>query len=278
MRRVFGPRTAVEAAFLVAVPVVAAALGAGMWTIIAASAVAYLLIFVLEATLWREGAREPGGSRIRIPSRTALVKSTEPTQLPEPESVLVVSGSVESAAATPEPVVSAESAIAPEPVPAEVAAPSFTAVTTEHVRVLRPKPAPEPVREPVLEHVFEPVAEHVLEAVPDPEPEPVPERPQLTAVPEPEPEPEPVPAPVAPEPAPEPSTVVPIGVGAGPRQWSLWDLERLTREHAGGDVAQDEERQFLLMYLREFADSAGLLPLDFDGLVRDSFGELVGAR
>lgn len=271
MRRVFGPRTAVEAAFLVAVPVVAAALGAGMWTIIAASAVAYLLIFVLEATLWREGAREPGSSRIRIPSRTALVKSPEPAQLSEPESVLVVSGSVEGAAATPEP---AEPASAPEPVPAEVSAPSFTAVTTEHVRVLRPEPAPEPVLEPVAEQVLEPVAEHVLEAVPDPVPELVPERPQLTAVPEPEPEPEPVAA----APPPEPSTVVPIGVGAGPRQWNLWDLERLTREHAGVDVAQDEERQFLLMYLREFADPAGLLPLDFDGLVRDSFGELVGTR
>ena len=271
MRRVFGPRTAVEAAFLVAVPVVAAVLGAGMWTIIAASAVAYLLIFVLEATLWREGAREPGSSRIRIPSRTALAKSPEAAQLSEPESVLVVSGGVEGAPATPEP---AEPASAPEPVPAEVTAPSFTAVTTEHVRVLRP----EPVLEPVAEHVLEPVAEHVLEAVPDPVPEPVPERPQLTAVPEPEPESEPEPAPVAPEPVPEPSTVVPIGVGAGPRQWNLWDLERLTREHAGDDVAQDEERQFLLMYLREFADSAGLLPLDFDGLVRDSFGELVGTR
>jgi hypothetical protein len=266
MRRVFGPRTAVEAAFLVAVPVVAAALGAGMWTIIAASAVAYLLIFVLEATLWREGARQPGSSRIPIPSRTALVKSPEAAQLSEPGSVLVVSGSIEGAAATPEPVVPAEPASAPEPVPTEVTAPSFTAVTTEHVRVLRPEP------------VLEPVAEHVLEAVPDPVPEPVPERPQLTAVPEPEPEPEPEPAPVASEPRPEPSTVVPIGVGAGPRQWNLWDLERLTREHAGDDVAQDEERQFLLMYLREFADSAGLLPLDFDGLVRDSFGELVGTR
>jgi hypothetical protein len=272
MRRVFGPRTAVEAAFLVAVPVVAAALGAGMWTIIAASAVAYLLIFVLEATLWREGAREPGSSRIRMPSRTALVTSPEPAQLSEPESVLVVSGSVEGAAATPEPVVPAEPASAPEPVPAEVTAPSFTAVTTEHVRVLRREPTLEPVLEPVAKHALEPVAEHVLEAVPDPVPEPVPERPQLTAVPEPEP------APVAPEPVPEPSTVVPIGVGAGPRQWNLWDLERLTREHAGVDVAQDEERQFLLMYLREFADSAGLLPLDFDGLVRDSFGELVGTR
>jgi hypothetical protein len=118
----------------------------------------------------------------------------------------------------------------------------------------------------------------VLRPEPEPVPEPVAERPQLTAVPELEPEPAPVAAAPEPVPVPEPRTVVPIGVGAGPRQWNLWDLERLTREHSGADVVQDEERQFLLMYLREFADSAGLLPLDFDGLVRDSFGELVGTR
>jgi hypothetical protein len=258
MRRVFGPRTVVEAAFLVAVPVVAAALGASMWTIIAASAVGYLLIFVLEATLWREGATKPDHRpRFRIPSRTALVKTEKtPPPSPEPEPVVVLP----AVAAEPEPVVAPEPPSVPEPAPTPtppVAAPSFTATTpSEHVRVLRPEP--------------------VLEAVPDL----VAERPQLTAVPEPEPEPEPAPVPVAvaPEPVPAPSTVVPIGVGAGPRQWNLWDLERLTREHGGSDVAQDEERQFLLMYLREFADSAGLLPLDFDGLVRDSFGELVGTR
>jgi hypothetical protein len=32
------------------------------------------------------------------------------------------------------------------------------------------------------------------------------------------------------------------------------------------------------MYLRDFADADGELPIDFDALVRDSFGELVGAR
>jgi hypothetical protein len=110
------------------------------------------------------------------------------------------------------------------------------------------------------------------EPEPRPEPEPVAERVPLAVVPE------SVLATVAPEPVPAPSTVVPIGYGAGPRQWNLWDLERLTREHAAGDVAQDEERQFLLMYLREFADTQGLLPVDFDGLVRDSFGELVESR
>src|SRR5882672_1552772 len=100
MRRVFGPRTVVEAAFLVAVPVVAAALSAGMWTIIAASAVAYLLIFVLEATLWREGARAPGRSRIRIPSRTKRVEQPKPSPAAEPEPVFVLPASDEVGAET----------------------------------------------------------------------------------------------------------------------------------------------------------------------------------
>ena len=70
--------------------------------------------------------------------------------------------------------------------------------------------------------------------------------------------------------------VVPIGFGAAPRQWNVWDLERLAREDAGSDVARDEERTYLLLYLREYADAGGSLPVDFDGLVRDSFGDLVG--
>jgi hypothetical protein len=261
MRRVFGPRTVVEAAFLVAVPVVAAALGAGMWTIIAASAVGYLAIVLLEATLGRgrEGALARGRSRIRIPSRTALVR--RPGRTPSPTSVAApVAPPVESSAVEPDTEATvivreppSEPEREPEPEPAlepAAAAPTelASATSSDHVRVLRPAES---------------------------EPEPVAEYPQLVAVPEPEPLPI---APAPPEPVRQPSTVVPIGVAAGPRQWNLWDLERLTREHSGSDVAQDEERQFLLMYLREFADSAGLLPLDFDGLVRDSFGELVGAR
>jgi outer membrane biosynthesis protein TonB len=246
MRRVFGPRTVVEAAFLIAVPVAAAALGFGTWTIIAASAVAYLVIFVLEATLWREGSPAPGLSRLRLPSRNVRVQPAAAPAAPEPEAVVVVAP-VAPAAPIPAP--------APEPVVDRA---------HEHVRVLPKTPEPEPAPAPV-----------VLAPQPEPVPEPVVERVPLTAVPEPAPEPEPVPVAAA---QPEPQTVVPIGVSAMPRQWNLWELERLTRENAGEDVARDEERQFLLMYLREFADSDGQLPIDFDGLVRDSFGELVGAR
>jgi hypothetical protein len=58
-----------------------------------------------------------------------------------------------------------------------------------------------------------------------------------------------------------------------PREWNLWDLERIAREHAADDVVRNEERAYLLMYLREFATADGILPADFDGLVRESFGD-----
>jgi hypothetical protein len=57
----------------------------------------------------------------------------------------------------------------------------------------------------------------------------------------------------------------------------VWELDRLVRASAGGDVARDEERAWLLVYLREFASPEGTLPSDFDGLVRESFGELLGS-
>jgi hypothetical protein len=60
-----------------------------------------------------------------------------------------------------------------------------------------------------------------------------------------------------------------------PREWNLWDLERVAREHTSDDVAKNEERAYLLIYLREFAGPDGTLPADFDGLVRDAFGDLL---
>jgi hypothetical protein len=212
MKKVFGPRTAVEAVVLVAVPVIALSAGQSPAVIIAASGVAYLAVFVVEAYLGR--AQQPG---LRPPVETP----------------------------------------APAPPP-----------PTETVRVLPPTPGPEP--EPI------PVALEEPEAEPEPEPEPEPEAPRvLQPVPDLEPEPQPEPAPVVSEPA---SVVVPIGVGGSPRQWNLWDLERLSREHSGHDEARDEERSFLLMYLRDFAGPDGVLPVDFDALVRDSFADLVAAR
>jgi hypothetical protein len=59
------------------------------------------------------------------------------------------------------------------------------------------------------------------------------------------------------------------------RSWNVLELDRLSQERAGVDAARDEERTFLLHYLREYADAEGFLPLEFDELVRESFADLV---
>jgi hypothetical protein len=124
-----------------------------------------------------------------------------------------------------------------------------------------PSLSPEPVAVPP-EPVHAPDPPRIAAAPPPPEPEPEPE-------PEPDPEPEP-------EPEPEPAVAY-LPLNEDPREWNLWELERATRDHATDDIAKNEERAYLLMYLREFAGSDGTLPADFDGLVRDAFGDLLRA-
>ena len=126
-----------------------------------------------------------------------------------------------------------------------------------------PVPEPEPTPEP---------------APPAPEPQPpTPEPgeppPQLRSVPPPEPEREP-----EPDDAGAPKLVVRLPLdGAEPREWNVWELERLAQAAGGGDPARDEELAFLLMELRQFANADGQLSIDFDSVVRESFGELIYA-
>ena len=106
-------------------------------------------------------------------------------------------------------------------------------------------------------------------------PVPPPPAPELRAVPSPPPPAEPPPA--EPPAAREPDRVVAFAPRAsGPHRWNLWDLERVAREGEGADAARDEERVVLLMELRQFASADGMLPEGFDGLVRESFSELIG--
>jgi hypothetical protein len=134
-------------------------------------------------------------------------------------------------------------------------------------------PEPERVEARAVELEFEPApaptvaeVEEVLAAEPEaPEPEPV-----VVAVPNAEPEP----ATLEPEPEPEPVVEIRPAV---PREWNVWDLERRLQAAAGGPVA-DEERSYLLMYLREYASPDGVLPVEFDSLVRESFGDVVEAE
>ena len=60
-----------------------------------------------------------------------------------------------------------------------------------------------------------------------------------------------------------------------PRRWNLWDLERRARDEAESDPVRYEEWSFLFVYLRQFATPDGSLPTEFDGLVRESFGDLL---
>jgi hypothetical protein len=92
-------------------------------------------------------------------------------------------------------------------------------------------------------------------------------------VPPPEPEREPEPDDAG---APELVVRLPLD-GAEPREWNVWELERLAQAAGGGDPARDEELAFLLMELRQFANADGQLSVDFDSVVRESFGELIYA-
>ena len=160
-------------------------------------------------------------------------------------------------------VVWTKQVVAQQPQVVESAPPAFLPAEPVRVRV-----------QPPLESRREP--ESTAEREPEPEPAPAPssESPRIVAVPPPPPEPE-----AEPQPGPEAARVVAfLPASDGPREWNLWELERAARDHATDDVVRNEERSYLLMYLREFAGPDGVLPDDFDSLVRDSFGDLVGAR
>ena len=144
---------------------------------------------------------------------------------------------------------------------------------------LEPAPTPEhESRPPVVVRPQSSVEAREAEPGSEPESEPEqtrePERPRIAAVPALPPEPEPEPEPeVEPE---EPDRVVAfLPANDSPREWNLWELERAARDHGGDDVARNEERSYLLMYLREFAGPDGTLPADFDALVRESFGDVL---
>ncbi|MBD0291547.1 MAG: hypothetical protein ICV74_09850 [Thermoleophilia bacterium] len=82
--------------------------------------------------------------------------------------------------------------------------------------------------------------------------------------------------PVPPPTVPPGGRVVPLRERSRePRQWNLWELERLVRAEARRAPARADEWSYLVLHLRPFADAGGALPREFDGLVRESFGTLL---
>jgi hypothetical protein len=301
-------RFAIEAAFLVGVAVAVALLELSVWAIVAAMVVAWLVVAAFERHVSRGRSARPA---VEGADSAAAVEAAEAEPRPEPEPEPEAEPVTVAAAAGAQlrPVVAPQSSERPRPED-ERAQPR----RPERRRLVRPRPRPAPVpatadaepesrvsvvprTEPTAPELPTPAAveesgvppEAVVELIaPEPEPvvsEPQPSEPEpvadpappvLVAVPSPAAEPDEG-APPGPEPAVGESATVVALPPRGPREWNLWDLERLTREASGSDAFRDEERAYLLVYLREFASADGILPIDFDGLVRESFGDLVGA-
>jgi hypothetical protein len=114
-----------------------------------------------------------------------------------------------------------------------------------------------------------PRLERPVKAESRPEPEPRPGYPSPREVQSPQPQE------VAPAVPPAPANVVRMQRSAEPRAWNVWELESLAREQARLEPERGEEWSYLFVHLRQFADAEGRLPSEFDGLVRESFGELL---
>lgn len=277
MLRGIGPRFYVEAGFLIVVAAVLAVQRVRPLEIVVVMLVAYLAVFSFEVVLARR--------------RAAVARAGQPGPAEEGTDV-----TPEPAEELPSAIVAVRSAEPDEPVavPVELEADSEATLAEDPSKTEwvddppRPVVASQPISEPEApvaplteaEPEAEPEPKIAPIAEPEPEPEPAPEAAiapvVLVAVPAPDPEPEPV---ATPEPLAEsvPEPVVIASFPQQPRAWNLWELERLVRSRAGDDPLRDEEWSYLLVYLRDFATPEGVLPEEFDALVRESFGDLLEA-
>jgi hypothetical protein len=166
----------------------------------------------------------------------------------------------EAAAQEPEVVVPVAP---PRPAPPTASAPVVEKPVErfEAAETRGPEPRPEPPKrgEPAPLPVAEGAPRSVSEAMTAPRSEPAPEQPERPH-----------------------SLMAEIAAGPEARKaagsiggWNVWQLERLLTAQAKPDLERDYERSMLLVYLREFADSDGQLPPEFDDLVRESFADLM---
>jgi hypothetical protein len=199
-------------------------------------------LLIVSALVAGAGRPEPGG-----PAAPGEVADREPG---EPEPLVTVSAVVAGPPREPP----AEAPPLPEEVAEldEVPAPEQEdALLSDSAVVAAPPAAPAEAVPPA------PVA-----------PEPPPAQPEAAPVPS--------PAPAAPQPEPPPRVPVerplaaPVGAGLEKR-WSIWTLDRVARE------TDQDELKFLVFSLQDYADIDGLLPIQFDSLVRESFGEFLGS-
>jgi hypothetical protein len=235
-----------------------------------------LVIIVMALALGVAWSVEWLSWRQEVP-REVVVEGAAAAEAEEGITVLPVEEPV-AAEAPPLPfeAMEAEPVVEPEPEPAVEAPPPPVIVAPI---ASEPPPPPPPAIEPPA---TEPVATPPPPPAPPPAPEPAPPPPRPPLRPVPPPPPEPAPPPPL-QPAAEPvrpaasSDVVDLRLRATiqPRRWNLWDLERRARDELPRDPIRYEEWSYLFVHLRQFATPDGSLPTEFDGLVRESFGELL---
>lgn len=193
----------------------------------------------------------------------------EPDREPEPEPAPEPEPEPE---AEPEPEPQSEPVrtpkLEPEPRPARESAPAVAGPTTSRFRGLLRRPGASTPPEAEVSSI-----EPAPDRVPKPE-RPVPE----SAPPPPRPRIVPAPPPRRPVPLPPAAQRPPARLSErrrAPQQWNLWELERFARAESQRSPERTEEWAHLVFHLRPFAEAGGTLPVEFDGLVRESFGSLL---
>jgi hypothetical protein len=259
------------------------------WVVPPVMAGALLIAWTIEWVAWRGSITSSAVRETTVPLAPPAPPPVE--EAPRVETLAPVPP-VQAEAQAPEPT--------PPPQPPELEpTPQPESEPTPQPEPTTPMPEPEP-----------PTPPEVPPPAPVPEPEPTPPSPTPEPTPEPEPPPAP-PKPVAARPAatapkrprrfslrsvpaarPEPPSVAPPSPPPPaasepqsvvefrprtiqPREWNLWDLERIAREEAAGHPEHRDEWAYLFLHLRQFASADGSLPAEFDGLVRESFGGLL---
>ncbi len=287
------PRTrfAAEAAFLILVAASAALAQLSPLAIMGLMLVAWLLVALIERASARERARALAVEELNspeIPELERVEAAVEPAEGPRPqvasrwlfwrrERATMQPLEVPTAALEERPSRAHVRRIEAEAPPPAIELETLVAEVTVTAE-LQPGPAvtKRPLELPGLEEpetarAAAPLPPEAPPAEPSVEVPPV-EAPPVAPV---QAQPEPPPVEQAPPPLPEPPRAPPAPPPPA-REWNIWDLERRAREQAG-DAMRDEEWAALFMHLRQYASADGVLPLQFDDLVRESFSELIQA-
>jgi hypothetical protein len=253
-------REAALALFLIAVAL-------GLWladvrplAVVGVMALALVVAWLIEWVSWREDQLQAGPPAREMEQATEIV--AEPVAVPEPAPAPAPRARglwLRRQKRTEQPRGEPEAGLA---VPETATAPE----TDAKPRVAAREEAPASVPQPVAEKP----------TPPQPPPSKRRLKPVQSAPSPPQPPTEPEPSLPPPEPEPEVAPVVPLWVHSPqPREWNLWELERIARSQSRRDPERFEEWSYLFLHLRRFANADGMLPAEFDGLVRDYFGGLL---